>query len=193
MQRFALFVLICVLFVGCGEKQNQETPTRGRRVSPPNATPIPRLSEGPSVSPIEGVTIEPAFDEAGEVSELAVAPGEMFAIYVVGFNRHEPTTAAQYRMVLPEGVRVLGEEHMARKRVTLGKWDGNFMIAYNCIDAEKPFWISRYNCLAEESFSGGTVETAIGVPREGKAFLGFSTCEHREMAASGGTAQLKRK
>lgn len=194
MLRTAIAIIIGLLLAGCGgnESENQQA-ERGRRISPPNSTPVKRVDEGPARTAIEGVSITPYFDEAGEVEELAVAPGEMFTIYVIGVNKHEPTTAAQYRLVLPDGIRVLGEEQMPERRLTLGEWGSNFMIAYNCKESEEPFWICRYTCVAEEEFAGGRVETAIGVPAEAPAFIGFSTCEHREMAASRGSAQLKRK
>lgn len=136
--------------------------------------------------------LRPCFDMAGAQTSKTVAPDEQFNLFVVAeFSDLYSMSAAEYKLVLPEGIVVLGTAHTDSTIITLGKYDEDFMIAFRCLTGPR-HWIAKYVCKIDDGFTGGTVEIVQG---QNLNFLGFVTCDasKTEIRAHGGKAELRKK
>lgn len=167
-----------------GQAATAETP--GRPMIPP---------ERPDV--VEGLYIEPRFDAGGDVSTLAVAPGELFNVYVCARHPDYDVSTAQWKLDVPDGVEVIGEAKMFDEALSLGSWTNFYITTFPCQTGSQEFAIVKYNCIAKPGCSGGEFRTVKAVPTSGQdpSFLGFVTCgDHPEQVpASGGSATLNMK
>jgi hypothetical protein len=144
---------------------------------------------------IAGVFIKPYFDAAGSVTDLAVAAGQSFDFYV--FAEHPDlyhVSAAEYRLKLPAGVRVVEESRFNDKALTMGNHKTDFVMAFECVPEGK-FHLMKYTCAVESVFKGGKIEITPGVNAIGISFLGFATCEpdNQKLPAEGGSVTLTSK
>ena len=144
-------------------------------------------------NPVDGLALNPYFDEAGTQTDIAVAPGEQFKVYIMAQTVEPyPTGSAQLRLQLPPGVNVLYTVETDHKLSSLGRYDFNYMIAYDCTPPGR-FVVVSYVLQADADFKGGKVEVLPGFLSDNATFLGFATCEFIEVRASGGTATIKLK
>jgi hypothetical protein len=136
--------------------------------------------------------LRPTFDKAGKETSKTVAPGEQFDFYVIAeFNDALAMSAAEYKLVFPQGITVLGSALTDSAIVSLGRHDVDFMISFKCLEGPR-HWIVKYLCRVEEDFAGGVVETVKG---DNLNYLGFASCDasKTEIRARGGKAQLTKK
>jgi uncharacterized protein YceK len=144
-------------------------------------------------TPVDGLSLDPYFDEAGNKTEIAVAPGEQFKLFIMAHTIEPyPTGSAQLRLQLPPGVNVLYTIETDHKLSSLGRYDFNYMVAYDCTPPGR-FVVVSYVLQADKDFKGGKVEVLPGFLSDNATFLGFATCEFIEVRASGGTATIKLK
>lgn len=200
--RATLVVLAALglLFSGCAKKEGgteeQSAPGSARQM-------MPDTTAGTSVevipptdvpeTPIEGISLNPYFDEAGTSSEIAVTPGEQFKLYIMAQTVEPyPTNSAQLRLQMPPGINVLYTVETPKKLSSLGQHDFNYMVAYDCTPPGR-FVVVSYVCQAAADFQGGEVSVLPGFLADNASFLGFATCEFIEIRASGGTATVKKK
>jgi hypothetical protein len=202
---FFLWAVVFVGFVGCGKKGDVgEAATTGGSDKPSVSSQLPPadvvakegaplMAEAPPTPPVEGLYVKPYLDEKGSVTELAVTPGQEFDIFVFG-ETIDPykTSGVQYRMQIPDGIRVLGTKEIATKSLSMGDYKENYMLAYSC-QPTGHFVIATYRCVAEPDFRGGEISVFDGIGGGGAGFLGFSTCDYVDVRATGGTAKLDRK
>ncbi len=143
--------------------------------------------------PVEGLYLNPYFDDAGTQTELAVAPDVPFSVNVFG-ETAEPysTNAIQYRIVFPDGIEVMGVKEFEHKSVSTGDPKVNYMLAYDCQPPGR-YRLVTYVCRATKEFKGGEVELLDGLAANGINFIGFVSCDFTEMRATGGTATLTRR
>lgn len=202
MRRIALLVAVLFIVAGCssgegdsGDTQTAQQPSATDQPKPGTGQArIPEVQELPETT--EGVSLRPYFDAEGTKETLAVAPGENFSFYVVA-EYVEPyhIAAAQYRVELPDGITILGDEKFDAQVLTMGQYQQSFSMAFACLDPGKRQLI-KINCKADESFSGGEIQVADAVPGQGPPFLGFVTCGHgqpQKLPAHGGNARLDKK
>jgi hypothetical protein len=201
-QLVAILLPIIVLTIGCGG--NEET-TESRAGIPEKAT-TTSAQESPgrqAIPPempdaVEGLSIAPFFDEAGTVTELAVAPGELFNVYIVVAHPGYEMSSAQWRMTIPDGVTMLGETRLFEHSLSIGDYDNIFAVTYPCQTSSEPYAVIKYNCMVTPEFQGGTIETVKAVSmheEKDPPFIGFATCgvERDMVPAHGGTATLTSK
>jgi uncharacterized protein YceK len=174
---FVVLVAVVGLGVcGCSKKAAQTASTSGTKTETQGMMPkvdstttsseaVP-MSDVPE-TPIDGLSLAPFFDEAGTKTEIAVAPGEQFKVFVMAHT----------------------VEH---KLSSIGKYDFNYMIAYDCTPPGR-FVVVSYVMQADKDFKGGKVEVLPGFLSDNATFLGFATCEFMEVRASGGIATIKLK
>jgi len=188
--------------MGCGKKTETaddhaatESPTPGSQLPSADVTSQPGEEMAVQTSPmeaLENVFIRPYFDEAG-ATQLAIAPGEMFQVHVFA-ETVDPcsTNAAQFRLDIPAGVRVIGMTETDQKTVSAGNRESNYMIAFACQMPGK-FRIVSFECMAEPDFRGGEFTVAPGLPGGDETYLGFSTCSFSHAPAHGGSITARRK
>jgi hypothetical protein len=201
----ALLLAVGLLVVGCGggEGSDESAQSGSQRIPEPppaaESTPPPEEAGRPMIPPempeaVEGVVIEPYFDAEGKVANMAVAPGELFDVYVCAHHPGYDMATAQWRLEVPDGVQVLGEKKMFTESLSLGTHETLYIITYPCRSGEEPFAIVKYSCMATKDFAGGEFYTvgATRSPGEQPQFLGFVTCGDRpeQVPASGGAAVL---
>lgn len=205
MRRPLCFFLTVLLVgvAGCGKDEAPSeqasqgtTPAVSSQLPPADVTSKPgeaMIDASEQQFPVEGLYLNPYFDEAGTQTELAVKPGEMFRLHVFA-ETAEPyhTNAIQLRIGLPEGVDIMGASEFEHKSVSAGDPEQNYMLAYDCQPAGR-FRLVTYICSALPEFKGGEIRVIDGMPASGIAFMGFVSCEYVEMRASGGTATLTLK
>ena len=144
-------------------------------------------------TPVDGLSLNPYFDEAGTRTDIAVSKGEQFKLYIMAQTVEPyPTGSAQMRLQLPPGINVLYTVETDHKLSSLGRYDFNYMVAYDCTPPGR-FVVVSYVCQADPDFKGGQVEVLPGFLSDNATFLGFATCEFIEVRASGGTATIKLK
>jgi hypothetical protein len=198
---FVAAVSLVVSLAGCGggegdatEEHTAHTPDAATDVQ--GRPMIPPASE--DAGPVEGVYTNLYFDEAGTITELAVAPGETFDLYLFAeYPKPYIVASAEYRLVLPQGVTIFGHEMFRDRCLTMGTYKKDFAITFEC-DTPTPgkFYIMKYACRAESDFQGGEIRAAEGVNDKGKGFLGFIACEEpqlRRLRSKGGVATLTMK
>lgn len=201
-----MFRTLMVLFItallavsaGCGGQENggQSSSSDTRSESNESSTPQSREESRPMIPEplevVEGVEMNLYFDEAGTETEKAVAPGEMFAFYVVAeYKDPYHINAAEFRIDLPDGVEVVGSSKFTEKALTVGSWDSDFSMAFECQPPGKQY-LMKYNCAVGPDFTGGDIEITPGVKSAGISFLGFVSCKPttEKLPAKGGSATL---
>lgn len=157
----------------------------------PGTESIP-MSDVPE-TPIEGLSLNPYFDEAGTKTELSVAPGEQFKLYIMAttVDPYE-VNSAQLRLQFPPGVTVLYTIEHARKTSSMGQPDFSYMVVFDCTPPGR-FVVVSYVLQASQDFQGGEIRVLPGFLADSATFLGFATCGFQEIRAAGGTATVKLK
>jgi len=198
----AFFVILTVV-CGCSKKEAAHQETAGKTETEAQGM-MPKVDSTTSSSeavpmndvpetPVDGLSLDPFFDEAGTKNEIAVKAGEQFKLYIMAHTVEPyPTGSAQLRLQLPPGVNVLYTIETDHKLSSLGKYDFNYMVAYDCTPPGR-FVVVSYVLQADKDFKGGKVEVLPGFLSDNATFLGFATCEFIEVRATGGTATIKLK
>ena len=201
--RAYLVVLTAVVGLGlCGcskkeaaKQETAKTETQGMMPkvdSTTTSTEAAPMSDAPE-TPIEGLSLNPYFDEAGTKNEITVKPGEQFKLYVMAQTVEPyPTTSAELRLQLPPGINVLYTVETEHKMSSLGRYDFNYMIVYDCTPPGR-FVVVSYVLQADPNSKGGKVEVLPGILSDSATFIGFATCEFLQVRASGGTATIRVK
>jgi hypothetical protein len=189
------------LTIGCGDGGSDGGGEAGRAaIADETAAEVPGRPAIPPEGPeaVEGLKIEPYFDREGTRTELAVAPGELFEVYVCATHPKYLMTTAQWRLEVPDGINVAGEAKMFPESLMIGNYNEVFVITYPCQAADSLYAILKYACVATEAFSGGEFKTVKTRPRNPGAdwpFIGFVNCgeDQEQIPAYGGTATVTRK
>ncbi|UCG51150.1 MAG: hypothetical protein JSW58_13260, partial [Candidatus Latescibacterota bacterium] len=117
---------------------------------------------------------KPYFDVEGTQTEKIIATGDVFDLYVFGeFSKDFPMSAAEFRVVLPEGVTVMSSAYSDSTILQFGNPQNDFMMAFRCSYGPK-LWLVKFECRTDENFKGGTIETGEGLQQH---FLGFTLCD----------------
>jgi hypothetical protein len=202
MFRTLIVVLVtCLLGAGCGGDGNSgdsaasdKEQVVNRTVSePPQGESRPMIPAPLEV--VEGVTLSLYFDEAGTETEKSVAPGEQFSLFVTAeYKDPYHINAAEYRIGFPDGVEVIGSSKFTDHSLTVGSWETDFSMAFECRPPGK-FYLMKYTCTAGPEFSGGKIEITPGVKAAGISFLGFVSCKPKteKLPVNGGSVTLARK
>lgn len=188
-------------FSGCGKEEaarapDSEAPAAGvaSQLPPEDVTSKPGdslIKEPGQDFPVEGLYLSPFFDDEGRQTELTVKPGQQFKVNIFAETVEPYTTVAfQCRVMLPEGVRVLGTDEFEQKNISTGNYAVNYMMQYDCHPVGR-FRVVTYLCVAEPGFKGGEVRVLEGILGSGISFIGFVSCELVELRATGGVATLK--
>jgi hypothetical protein len=195
-----LFVCLAAWLAGCGgndEGASNERTTTARASQPtPEEKSREAIPEAPEpLDVMEGIEINPYFDEAGELSEMAVSPGKFFTFYVfVQYEEPFYISAAEYRLELPKGVSIVGETKFKEDALSVGDPLNDYSIAFGCIEPGK-YYLVRYKCMADEQFTGGEIKVTPALTKQGNLFLGFACCQPDivKLPAKGGTAVLTKQ
>ena len=187
MRRILVVLMALSLLTSCGGSEewtgDQSTQTSGEE-------PITMIPDE-TVSEFQGranAHLRPFFDEAGTELEKTVSVDEHFDVYVVAeFNPEYPMMAAQYQLLVPEGVSVLASKSCDSTIVTVGSYDHDFMMTFRCSSGPK-IWLVKYTCKVAEGFTGGDLQTGVG-----HDYFGFVLCGEEKVMipAKGGTATVR--
>jgi len=193
MYRFVIILSLLVFLSSCGQKEEEsDTASSASVPAPPNSRSAIDAGEFSEFEKIINGSLKPYFDVAGTQTELEVAPGDYFDVYIFAeFNEAYDVNAAEWKLVLPDEVSIMSVAQTDSVLVSLGKHEEDFMIAFRCLPGPRD-WIVRYQCKAHEGFAGGAIETVAG---QNLKFIGFTICDatHTEVKGRGGKAELKRK
>lgn len=192
MLRVLLVLLTIVSFAACGGKNETET-TQTQSQASQGRSIIPDKVDTPVTA--TNVFLRPYFDENGTVSELAVAPGETFTVFVVAeYEKPYSMSAAEFSLAVPAGVSVKEIANFMEKALTMGEYKTDYVMAFGCQPPRK-FYLVKFVCSAEAEFAGGSIKTAPGINVRDESYLGFVSCEPQieKVPATGGTATLTRK
>jgi hypothetical protein len=199
-----LLAAVSLLFSGCAKKEGGAEEQASAESSPGEMMPGKDVTSTPGIesipgtdvpeAPLPGLAINPFFDEAGTTTETAVARGGQFKLYVMAetVDPYE-TTSAQLRLQMPPGIKVLYTVETDKKMSSLGQYDFNYMVVYECTPPGR-FVVVSYVCEVQPEFQGGEILVLPGFLADNHTFLGFATCnEFQEVRAAGGTATIKLK
>jgi hypothetical protein len=191
MKRIVVLLLVLGLTASCGGNGEE---TAGDETAAQTEEPVARIPDGEfsEFEKLANAFIKPYFDENATQSKKTVKPGDMFDIYVVAeFSEQYSMSAAEYKLVIPDGITVMGSTNCDSTILNLGKFDTDFSIVFHCIPGPG-MWLVKYQCLVEEDFDGGVVETQKG---ENQGFLGFTMCDVQKtlIKAKPGQAVLSTK
>ncbi|UCH85242.1 MAG: hypothetical protein JSW50_06010 [Candidatus Latescibacterota bacterium] len=200
MKKLLILCLALFVVVSCGKKEDDKADsdaTDHAHVSPEGTPPGEPMAmiPGEEFSEMERLAdakLNPYFDENASKTELAVAPGERFDLYVFAeYNKNYPMSAAEYRVILPEGVSILASTNCDSTILQFGNPEGDFMIAFHCSYGPK-MWLVKYDCSADESFTGGKIRIGEGMALR---YLGFAMCDESKtlIRAKPGEAVLRAK
>jgi len=182
MSRIFALLAVLVLIVACDNKGSNDAGESAQGTGTPGGIPLETPAGEPMIPDEEfsefeklaNAVIRPYFDEKGTVTELAVAPGEQFDLWVFAeFKTTHPMSAAEYKLIVPEGVTIVGSSNTENVRITMGKWHTDFSIAFSCMEGPK-HWLVKYICIAEDNFAGGPVRITKGHVQD---YLGFTMCD----------------
>ena len=199
MRQVVFVLLIVSLFAACTEKSEEgnETATQGQQglaTEDAEGGPIEMIPDE-GLSEFEKLAkgyLRPYFDEAGTVTEKALSDGDQFDIYLFAeFDKGFPMSAAEYKLVLPPGVAVMGETKSDSVILTMGNYHDDFLLAFRCSHGPR-LWLMKYQCIATDTFEGGTIRTTKG---DNLNFLGFTMCDATKtlIGCLGGSAVLSKK
>ena len=199
-----IMAVLGLLASGCSKKSDtaeEQASTQGETQSPSQMMPDTTHGDSHEVvpssdvpeTPLEGLFLNPFFDEAGTQTEISVARGEQFKLYIMAqtVDPYE-TLSAQLRLEMPPGINVLYTVETPKKLSSLGKYDFNYMVAFDCTPPGR-FVVVSYVCQTDQEFKGGVIHVLPGFLADNATFLGFATCEFAEVRAAGGEATLRLK
>jgi hypothetical protein len=200
MKKLVILCLALFVIVSCSKKEEDKAESEpagdaqgesavALRGEPKAMIPGEELSE---MEQLAKAKLRPYFDENASVTEKALAPGDRFDLYVFAeYDKNYPMSAAEFRVVLPEGVSILSSTNCDSTILQFGNPEGDFMIAFHCSYGPK-MWLVKYECSADESFAGGAVKTDEGMAMH---YLGFTLCDVSKtlIRAEPGEAVLRRK
>jgi hypothetical protein len=160
--------------VSCGGKEEKPKETSAQADPRDEAVQAIPQTEFSEFDKLAGGYIRPYFDAACTVTEKTVKPGDPLEFYVAGeYSREFSMCAAEYRVVLPQGLTVLTSVNCDSTILTLGQHDQDLSITFHCTPGPK-MWLVRYNCATDPAFRGGEIRTEKGARMN---FLGFSVCD----------------
>lgn len=178
-----------------GEEVAQSQGSEVEEPKGPARQAIPDAAEMGTAEP--GVELVPRFSADGMDSVLAVAPGEVFDVYVCAAHPREDMASATYRLDVPDGVEVLGESKVFPQSLSIGTHEQYFVVTYPCHHGAERYAVLKYSCRAMDSFQSGEFHVGEAIPvNEGDPpFRGFVTCGYnaRLVPAAGGSATLTLK
>lgn len=200
MKKLALLGLALMVVVSCSTKEEEQADSEvadavqsesaiALRGEPKTMIPGEELSE---MERLAQAYLKPYFDENASQTEKAVSPGDRFDLYVFAeYDKNYPMSAAEFRVVLPEGVSILSSTTCDSTILQFGNPEGDFMIAFHCSYGPK-MWLVRYECGVDEAFGGGTIKTDEGMAMH---YLGFTLCDVSKtlIRAKPGEAVLRSK
>lgn len=197
MRRLFLILMAGVLVYACSSGDDGERTSEGKAddqaaVAETGSAPDEEIEEPLSdYDQLVGAYIRPYFDENGTDTVRSVGVGDEFDLYVFAeFNEGFRMSAAEYKLVLPQGISVTEATQLDNAKVSLGSYAIDFSIAFACLEDTKS-WLVRYTCTVDDDFEGGTVRTVRG---EHNDFIGFVNCDapRHLIHGRGGKAVLKR-
>ena len=204
LKRFLMFMLVALVFAACSQDnqggqsqetaENQTSTTPAQRPAPGTGEPVAMIPEDELTEFEKGAEAKVAvyFDQAGTQTELAVAPGERFDMFVFAeFNELYPMSAVEYKLDLPSDISVIGQVNTDSVIVTLGKYDEDFMMAFKCSQGPR-MWLVKYLCVANDDVQGGPVTIHKG---QNLNFLGYTLCDATKtlIRAEGKGGKISRK
>lgn len=205
MYRTLIFILaagLVAMVAGCGGDGNDTAQNTAQKTETAVTHTADKAPESQSrtmipdaLEAVEGMALGVYFDEAGTVSEKAVAAGELITFYVTAeFKEPFHVNAAQYRVEVPDGIQVVGETKHSDRVLTVGSWESDFSIAFECRPPGK-FYLVKYSCTVGPEFAGGVIKVTPGVNPHGISYLGFVSCKPttEKLPAKGGSATLAKK
>jgi hypothetical protein len=191
MVRIIAVLLVVSVLVSCSKEKKEAAPAeKVAKETPAQSEPIQMIpdEEFTEFDKLLSAQIVPYFDAEGTVTEKAVAPGETFDIYVFGkCIETYSMSAAEYMLSLPEGIEVMSEAKSDSTVLTVGSYKKDYMMTFKCCSGPK-FMMMKYICQANDSFSGGAVETGKGLIHH---FLGFTLCDETRTMVKGTPGQAK--
>jgi hypothetical protein len=170
---FILWLGLWLLFSCGGKKEEAEETGKAavQRDEPVQAIPEAGLSE---FERLANGYIRPYFDAEGTQMEKTVKAGDPFELYVLAeYSPDFAMCAAEYRLVLPEGVTITSSANCDSTILTLGRHEEDFSTTFHCTAGPK-MWLVRYVCATDPSTKGGEIRTEQGNKMN---FLGFSMCD----------------
>jgi hypothetical protein len=181
MKKFVVLCLALFVVFSCSKKEEEKAAevagdVRGESAIVPRGEPKSMIP-GEELSEMERLAnayLRPYFDDAATQTEKAVAPGDRFEMYVFAeYDRNYLMSAAEYKVTLPEGVKILSSTNCDSTILQFGNPEGDFMIAFHCAYGPK-MWLVKYECSADESFAGGVIKTEEGMAMH---YLGLTMCD----------------
>ena len=200
MNRIIVALVVLLLAAGCGGGEGETSTTEDHSDHDHTAGTSTGRSAIPEAPPqsdaVEGVSMLAYLDEAGALSEMALAPGDVFTFHIFAdIQAHIHISAAQFALSIPKGVTVIGEEKFSSQALTVGKLTDLFAMAFECHESGR-FLLMKIECRVDDQFAGGEMGIRAGVDAQGTAFLGYATCGEgpaQKLAASGGAVTLTSK
>jgi len=200
MGRCAVILMMLILIVGCGGEQSSNE-SGARSEAPPidvageqSRSAIPDDPPPPTSS--DNLRIMAYADADASITELTLAAGDIFNVYTFAeLDGVTHVNAAQYRLVLPAGITIIGEEKTAPSVLTMGSHAELFAMVFDC-RAPGKFKLMKYTCRVEDGFQGGEFEVKEGVDPRGAGFIGFVSCGDaapEQLSASGSALTLRLK
>jgi hypothetical protein len=196
-----LMMIACLVVTaaGCGGGEKEEgdlpevTHTPSKAPEGQSRSMIPEKVEKPRT--VVNVFLRPYLDEAGELTELAVTPGETFPLYLFAeYKEPYHISAVEFRLDLPEGVQIGTQEKFRERALTMGEVGSDFVLAFQCAPPGK-YYVMKFTCHTFEDFEGGEISVTPGVNSQGESFLGYVACEPEtlKLPATGGSVKLTKK
>lgn len=185
-----LFVLLLAFWALSSCDRGGDETARTESTPAQRPEPVAAVAEGEfsEFDKLANGFIRPYFDVEGTQTEKTVKAGENFDLYIVAeYNKDFAMCAAEYRLVVPDGMRVLSSANTDSTILTLGDLE-DFSTTFRCTAGPK-MWLVRYTCTSDPTFRGGEIRTEKGANMH---FLGFSLCdgEFTLVNARPGTATL---
>ena len=197
MKKFLILCLALFVIGACSDKEEATTEGSDAGTQPaagPPGEPKPMIpsDEFSELEQLANAHLKPYFDANATQTELAVAPGDRFDLYIVAeYDKNYPMSAAEFRVVLPQGVSILSSTNCDSTIIQFGNPVGDFMMAFRCSYGPK-MWLVKHECGVDESFAGGPIKTDEGMAMH---FLGFTLCDEGKtlIRAKPGEATLRLK
>ena len=150
MLRIILALLVMCFLLSCSGEKKEGSAADEKAAEEVSKEPVQMIpdEEFTEFDKLLNAYIKPYFDKEGTITEKEVSPGESFEIYVFGeYNDVYGMSASEYKLVLPEGIEVLGEVKSDSTVMTAGSFKKDYLMTFRCAKGQT-FMMMKYNCQA---------------------------------------------
>jgi hypothetical protein len=164
--KWVVVMIACVCCFALAASCEKKAETEETSVPQPEAAPLSFVSDE--------ISFAIYFDEAHTRRAIDLAKGQTeIDIYVViHFPEEMGIAAAEYRIELPDGAKILSDSFYENRTLTMGNFQDGFSEGFHCVHGPK-LQLHKLGLSVQEGMKDATIAL---LPSKRTDFLGVATC-----------------